>query len=344
MLIIKKTIDTLTHIVVGAVTGDVLLGKKLGKRAMLLGALAGSIPDLDFISAFWNDTASNLLAHRGFTHSLLFDLLATIAFALLAEHYHRQHRIGYQKWILFFALQISIHLFIDLFNSYGVGLLEPFSHVRLSFNALFVADPFFSVWPFVSFIALLMVKPQMRKRVFWQRFGLIGSGVYLFYCSFNKLVIDGDVKSILSKQQVSYDSYFTTPTPLNNWLWFVAVKSDSGFHVGYRSVFDNRPQISLHYFPKNDSLLKQVSDQEEMQHLIRFSQGYYTVEKWSDTLVFNDLRFGQMIGWYDPNEKFVFHYYLEKSGEDNKLVVQRGRFAKWNWQTTMSLLDRIRGN
>jgi len=24
-----------------------------------------------------------------------------------------------------------------------------------------------------------------------------------------------------------------------------------------------------------------------------FSQGYYTVEKWKDTLVFNDLRFGQ---------------------------------------------------
>ena len=47
---------------------------------MFLGALAQSIPDLDFIAAFWKDTASNLLAHRGFTHSILFAIMATFFF------------------------------------------------------------------------------------------------------------------------------------------------------------------------------------------------------------------------------------------------------------------------
>ena len=311
---------------------------------MLLGALAQSIPDIDFISSFWNETPTYLLAHRGFTHSLLFDLLGTIAFALLAEHYHKQHRVGYGTWILFFGLQISIHLFIDLFNSYGTGLLEPFSHARLSFNALFVADPFFSVFAFISFLALLILKPRVHKRIFWQRFGLIGSSVYLLYASFNKLKIDNDVKRILATQNVIYKEYFTTPTPLNNWLWYIVAKNDQGFYVGYHSVFDKKQEISFRFFSKNDSLLRQISDQEELQHLKRFSQGYYTVEKWSDTLVFNDLRFGQMIGWYNPNEKFVFHYYLQKRDGDNKLVVQRGRFAKWDWQTTRSLINRIEGN
>jgi inner membrane protein len=89
--------------------------------------------------------------------------------------------------------------------------------------------------------------------------------------------------------------------------------------------------------------LQPVTNHEEVQHLLRFSQGYYTVEKWHDTLVFNDLRFGQMVGWHDPHEKFVFHYFLQHGDRDNRLVVQRGRFAKWNWATTKSLLNRIAG-
>lgn len=311
---------------------------------MLLGALAQSVPDIDFIASFWSDMPSYLLAHRGFTHSLLFDLLATVAFALLAEHYQRQHGIGYRKWILFFAVQISIHLFIDLFNSYGVGLFEPFSHIRVSFDALFVADPFFSFWPVLAFVVLLVMKSGIHKRIFWQRFALIGSSAYLLYCVYNKLKVDNDVKKIMAAQHVSYSQYFTTPTPLNNWLWYVVAKKDSGFYVGFHSVFDKKKRISFQYFSKRDSLLQQVANQEELQHLVRFSKGYYTVEQWSDTLVFNDLRFGQIIGWYDANEKFVFHYFLQKSDKDNKLVVQRGRFAKWNRQTTQSLIRRIKGN
>lgn len=310
---------------------------------MFLGALAQSIPDVDFISSFWNDTASNLLAHRGFTHSLLFGALATISFALLAEHLHKAHRVGYHKWILFFGLQISAHLFIDLFNSYGMGLLEPFSHHRFSFNAMFVADPFFSVWPGIAFVALLVLKPRFPKRTFWWKLGVVPCILYLFYCSINKLKIDHDVKGILSKQNISYQDYFTTPTPLNNWLWYVVARTDSGFYVGFRSVFDKKDQISFRYFPQNKYLLQSESRHEELQHLIRFSQGYYTVELWHDRLVFNDLRFGQIIGWSNPEGKFVFHYFLQHP-DDNKLVVQRGRFAGWTWQTTQSLFKRIAGN
>jgi len=80
-----------------------------------------------------------------------------------------------------------------------------------------------------------------------------------------------------------------------------------------------------------------------VQDLIRFSQGFYTIENWGDTLVFNDLRFGQIIGWHDPKERFVFHYFLQLP-DANTLVIQRGRFAKWNWETTRSLIRRMRGN
>ena len=339
-----RTIDSLTHIAAGAIIGDVLLGKKLGKRAMLLGALAQSIPDLDFLASFWSNASTYMLAHRGFTHSILFAVLTTVGFGLLAEHYHKQHRVGYQKWILFFGTQMAVHLFIDVFNAYGMGLWEPFSHARISLDALFVVDPFFSIGLGISCIVLLVLKPRIQRRIFWQSFGLLLPSLYLVYCVYNKFKIDRAVKQALISENIRAESYFTTPAPLNNWLWYTVAKSEGGFYVGYRSVFDRTEKIDFTFFPQGNYLLGPVSDKEELQHLVRFSRGYYTVEKWNDTIVFNDLRFGQVAGWYDPRGKFVFHYYLGQKSNDNKLAVQRGRFSKWNATTIKSLVNRIEGN
>lgn len=335
--------DSLTHIALGACMGDAFAGKTLGKKAMIWGALAQSVPDIDFVASFWMDTPSALLAHRGFTHSFLFCFLITPIFALLAERFHRPHNIRLGRWILFFGGVIFIHIFIDAFNNYGAGWLEPFSHERISFNAIYVADPFFSVWPGLSLIALVMLSRYSPKRKQWWRFGLLLPFFYLLYCLVNKYTIDKQVRTALRVQHISYTQNFTTPAPLQNWLWFVVAGNDSGFHVGFRSLFDKDPQMHFEYFPKNDSLLKSVSNHETLQKLIRFSKGFYTVEYYRDTLVFNDLRFGQIIGWKDPKEKFVFHYYLQHP-QDNKLVVQRGRFAKWDWEVAKSLWERIKGN
>ncbi|HLP38350.1 metal-dependent hydrolase, partial [Lacibacter sp.] len=64
--------DSITHIALGACIGEAFFEKGFGKKAMLWGALAQSIPDIDFVASFWMGTADDLLAHRGFTHSLLF--------------------------------------------------------------------------------------------------------------------------------------------------------------------------------------------------------------------------------------------------------------------------------
>ncbi|MBC7424297.1 MAG: metal-dependent hydrolase [Ferruginibacter sp.] len=335
--------DSLTHIAIGACMGEAFAGKTVGKKAMLWGALAQSIPDVDFTASFWMDTTSNLLAHRGFTHSLLFCALITPLMALLAERLHRPHNIRLWKWLLFFGAAIFFHIFIDAFNNYGVGWFEPFSHRRISFNAIYVADPFFSVWPGMACIALIYLNKRNKHRKKWWVMGLAVSTLYLAYCLFNKSSIDMQVQYALNKQQIKYSRYFTTPAPFQNWLWYVVAGTDSGYHVGFRSVFDTKKEIDFQYFPRKDSLLQPYKDHKEVQQLIRFSQQFYTVQKWSDTLVFNDLRFGHVIGWQTPSQKFAFHYFLQPPG-NNTLVVQRGRFEGWNWQTVKSLLQRIAGN
>jgi inner membrane protein len=310
---------------------------------MFWGVLAQSIPDIDFIASTWLNTPENLLTLRGFTHSILFELIIVPVFALSADKIHRPHNIKFKTWLLFFAAEVFLHLFLDAFNNYGVGWFEPFSHVRFSFNTIYVADPFFSVWAGIAFLMLVISDKHSNKRKFWWRFGIIIPFLYLGYCSINKIKINKDVKEILSAQHIPHERYFTTPAPLQNWLWYVVAGNDTGYYVGYRSVFDSKKQMHFEYFRRNDSLLNSISDHEDLQKLIRFSQQFYTIEKYSDTLVFNDLRFGQIIGWEDPKEKFAFHYYLQHP-QDNKLVVQRGRFAKWDWSVIKTMLRRISGD
>ena len=335
--------DSLTHIALGACMGEAFAGKQLGKRAMFLGAVAQSVPDIDFVSSFWTSTSENLLSHRGFTHSFLFVLLITPLLAFLAERWHRPHDISFKKWITFFAVQAFIHLFLDGMNAYGVGWFEPFSHYRVSYNWIFVADPFYSVWLGVAFVVLLILKRNHPKRSWWIRFGVGMSTIYLLYCGLNKIKIDHDVRDVFRKQHISYKNYFTTPTPLNNWLWYVVAANDSGYNIGYLSLFDRERKIDFHFIPRNGSLLEPVKDHKDLQKLIRFSKGFYSVQKWNDTLVFNDLRFGQMIGWKDPSARFVFHYFLQHPA-DNRFVIQRGRFTGWDMDAFKALLRRIRGN
>lgn len=335
--------DSITHIALGACVGEAFFGRGFGKKAMLWGALAQSAPDIDFLGALWLSTDENLLAHRGFTHSITFALMISPVLALVAEKIHRPHNIRFSKWLIFFLTEVFLHLFIDGFNNYGVGWLEPFSHHRFSFNAIYVADPLFSVWSGLAIVMLFGLHSYHPRRRFWWRFGVFIPLVYLGLCTMNKININKDVKDILQQQHISYTRYFTTPAPFTNMLWYVVAGNDTGYHVGFRSVLDTKKQIDLSYFPRNDSLLKPVADHEEVQHLIRFSQQFYTTELWGDTLVFDDLRFGQMMGWQNPKGKFVFHYILNHP-EDNTLVVQRGRFSGWSENVIRGYIKRIGGN
>lgn len=334
--------DSLTHIAIGACLGEAFAGKTVGKKAMLWGIVAHSIPDIDVIAAAWLSNTQDLLAHRGFTHSILFVLIFSPIFAFFANRWHKPYNISFLKWTAFFLVAIGGHIFIDAFNNYGTGWFEPFSHYRVSFNAVYVFDPLVSIWSVIALFVLLITKKGNKIRSTFWKFGLVLTSLYLFYASINKLIIDKSFRNELKLNHISYNKYFTTPAPLQNWLWFVVAGDEKGYYVGYKSVFHPAKVDELTYFPKNDSLLNNYSADVDIINLKRFSQGFYTASYYTDTLVFNDLRFGQEAGWYNPQGKFAFHYYLNE-GADNTLVVQRGRFAKWDWNASKAFWNKIKG-
>jgi inner membrane protein len=334
-------LDSITHIVLGACIGEIILDKNAGRKAMLWGALAQSVPDIDFIAGMWMPVSTELLAHRGITHSFLFGGAISFFLALIAARWHKAEPISLRKWFFFFLIEIGCHLFLDACNNYGIGWFEPFSSTRISFNVIYVADPLFSILPVIAFCFLVFLKTDHKHRLKWARAGVFTAFLYLSFAFVNKSSIDKSVRKFVASTESKPRSYFTTPTLLNNILWFVVVEDSLGYQIGYRSIFDKSDSLDLHHVEKNDHLLKPIGDHMEVMELKKFSQGFYTVENWGDTLVFNDLRFGQTNGWQNPNSRFAFHYYLSHPN-DNDLIVQRGRFAGFNPNSAMIMFKRMK--
>ncbi len=334
--------DSLTHIAVGACIGELVAGKRLGKKAMVIGALAQSIPDADFVTSWWMTVPSDLLAHRGFTHSILFLLLISPILGWCSQKVFPKIGIDRLGWAFIWGIQIFMHLFLDIFNVYGTGLFEPFSHYRVSLNTFFVLDPLFSLWPIMALAALSILKSTYagRSKIIVAALGM--SGLYMVNSVYHKLYIDRAVTKSFELQHLHVERYFTTPTALNNILWYIVAQTDSGYYVGYRSVLDRQPLINYRSVAAQHELLNGIADTTAIGQLKRFSQGYYVASKYNDTLVFNDLRFGEMTAGLQPDPRFSFYYYLQPR-LSNDVIIQRGRFCGWDRHVVAAFVQRIMG-
>jgi inner membrane protein len=335
-------LDTLTHTAIGICTGHLIAGKQLGRKAMLFGAIANNLPDIDVIANLWASDTRVLLLHRGITHSFLANIILTLLLALCFERWYSKYGVSRKKWLLLFGSGLALHLFTDALTSYGTGWFEPFSQARISFNTIFILDPFFSLPLLLSAIVAVFLKPGSPAGIKWCKFGLIISFVYLSFTIVNKLYVNSVVEKNLRAQQINYSDYLATPTPLNNFLWYIVAKNGNGFDIGYYSIFDETNDISFRHLPKNDSLLNFPCDTEAVKDLLRFSKGYCCFRLENDTVILSDMRFGQIGGWYKPDAEFVFNFKLAVNCY-NKDALQKGRFESFDNDAIPQLIRRIKG-
>jgi inner membrane protein len=334
--------DSLTHTVLGACMGEAIAGRQIGKKAMLIGALVHNLPDIDVIYNFFTTQATSLLTHRGVTHSIFFNLLTTIFLAWLFQKVIKNEAVSQKKWLFLVGSGLFTHITIDAFTTYGTGWFEPFSHERVSFNSIFILDPFLLFSLLVPALALTLFKLKSETRTRWANTGLVISGLYLLICLINKAIVDTAVRKDFAKQAISYDEYMTTPTPLNNMLYYVVARKQDLYHIGYYSVFDKGQNIDYEKVKRNDSLLLTYKNSDEIKKLIRFSKGYYSVHKDDSSLIFSDVRFGQLGGWAEKNTPFVFNFNIERI-TSNRVALQQGRFKSFHPDVLSKLVKRIKG-
>ncbi|WP_339627013.1 metal-dependent hydrolase [uncultured Winogradskyella sp.] len=331
--------DSLTQIVLGAAVGEAVLGKKVGNRAALYGAIAGTIPDLDIFASYFTDTVTALAIHRGFTHSILFALLSAPIFGWLISRYDNYK--SFKGWTLLFFLALVTHPILDAHTTWGTQLFWPLD-IRLAFKTIFVVDPLYTV-PFLIFLILaLFQKRRTKKRRIYNTLGLTLSTFYLSLTVIFKGVAYKKFEDTLSAQNIDYIKLDTRPSPLNTILWNANIETKTDYLLADYSFFDTQA-IAFTSYPKNHHLLGNLINNEKVKRMINISKGWFTITRINGELYFNDLRFG-LLNTTPGAEDFVFQYKIEVDASDNPHFIEKEKGKQDAKQLMFSLWERIKGN
>ncbi|MBO2544255.1 metal-dependent hydrolase [Salegentibacter sp. BDJ18] len=334
--------DSLTQIVLGAAVGEAVLGKKVGNKAMLYGAIAGTIPDLDTFASAFTDTITAIEIHRGFTHSIVFSILFAPIFGWLISKIEKKSIATWQNWSWLMFWGFFTHPLLDSHTTWGTQLFWPLE-VRLAYKNIFVIDPLYTL-PFLVFLILAMRQAKgTKKRRKLNNLGLLISSIYLLVITpALKLYTFDKFTEALENQDIAYYKIETKPAPLNAVLWSANVEVDDAYLIGNYSIFDTKP-IEFVEHPKNHQLLGDWIEKRNVKRLIDISEGWYTISERDGEIYFNDLRFGTLSPIARADADFAFSYKLiEENGEIKAIETEKTRRdAK---ELLSQLGNRILGN
>ena len=334
--------DSLTQIVLGAAVAEVCLGKKAGNHAMLWGAIAGTIPDLDVLSQFFVDDIRANELHRGFSHSIVFILLMSPLLGYLLQRlYKNKFHTSFGDWTNLSFWCLFTHPMLDAHTTWGTQLFWPFD-LRVAYKNINVVDPIYTL-PFLVLVAIALFlsrKRVLRRKLVWAGIGI--STCYMVYTIGIKLYVDQKIKGELAENNIEYHRYTSQPTFLNSILWYSLAETDSAYFVGYYSLLDKKEHIDFQKYSKDSELRRELGNEKDIQRLMKISQGWFLLFKNEEQISFKDLRFGQMGFEADP-EQIVFAYTI-KQGPNGLITKQEDPEVKDPGIVIQALFDRIRGN
>lgn len=333
--------DSLTQIVLGGAVGEVILGKKIGNKAILWGAIAGTIPDLDTIPGYFLDTVDRLDIHRGFSHSMVFAILSAPLFGWLASKIHAKQSASVWDWTQLFFWCIFTHSLLDIFTTWGTQLFWPLEW-RLAIQSVFVIDPFYTVPFLIALIILMFLNKSSQRRRSINRFALIFSSLYLGWSVCAKFIANEVFEDHIQSQSLDYIQFESRPAPFSTFLWTANIETEDHFYITYYSLFDQDKNLLMKKVAKNHELLYPYRNNESLEKLIQLTKGYYTVEESKEGLVLNDLRFGLSKGFMDEAGQFVFRYEI-KRGASGLEIEQMPNDMREMREMMPSLMDRIIG-
>ena len=335
--------DSLTQIVLGAAVAEVVAGKKLDNKALLWGAIGGTIPDLDVIGAFFMGEVEYVNFHRGFSHSLIFGFLMGPLLGWLLSKSPWSQGQSFKLWSQLFFWTIFTHPLLDIFTSYGTQIFLPFSDYRVELNTIFIIDPAYTLPMLVALIIVMFYRRESRKRRKAVFVGMVFSHAYLLFTILNKYaIVEPAIKAEMVKQNLPVERYQTIPAPFQNFLWQAIIKTPEGYYAGYfnpwRAVV---PFDTFLFFERDLDSEQELEAYGPYQGLRRFSRDYHWLVKINDnSYIYNDMRFSTAKGWLEKEADFVFSFKLTTDGE--RMSVGRNTpSTRFEWKDLSRMFNRI---
>lgn len=335
--------DSLSQILLGAATGELVAGKRAGNKALLWGAICGTIPDLDVLAQNFLHPVDALAFHRGMTHSIVFSIILAPLMGYLIKWIHPKNEATRCDWTFLAFIALFTHPLLDCFTTWGTQLFWPFSDYRVAIKSIFVIDPLYTLPLLITTIWLAFLRKDSAKRRKLNFIGLSISSFYLLITLFLKGQANGVFEQSYEKQGIAVNRYESKPSPLNTILWSSTLETDSAYYIGHYSFLDQDKEVRFFPFQKNHELLGTFAEHPKVQKLLKISDGWFTVEPAkNDGIIINDLRFGQRDGWERGEGKFVFSYHIYSANDEVKIEEVEKDFGEGK-RMLEGLINRVRG-
>ena len=293
--------DSVTQIALGSAVGHAVLGRQIGRRAILWGAVLGTLPDLDVLLPAAHDAAA-FTEHRGFSHSLLVMALATPVLVWLIRRIHPDTAHLRGRWYALVYLVLATHALLDAFTVYGTQLFWPLSHYPISGSAIFIIDPLYTL-PLLVGVGVALFARDVDRGMRANTVGLVLSCLYLAWACGAKWHTERVVHHYLAQEGIPHERVLTTPGAFNTLIWRIVVMDGDTYLEGFYSLIDGHPAPTFTRHTHSPDLLAELKNLPHVARLRQFTHGYYRVQEQDGLLIFSDLRMGM-------REVYVFRFAL----------------------------------
>ncbi len=202
--------DPVTQGLLGAAASQAVLGKRLGKRAAVLGALSGMAADLDVLIRSGHDPLMAWEYHRNFTHSLAFVPIGGVLCAL-PFLVRKAARVDARAIVMACMLGYGTHGLLDAFTSYGTMLYWPLSRARVAWHGVAIIDPIYTVA-----LAIGVWFSWRRGTVRPARWALLVTSLYLGFGLVQRQRAEQAVRKVADEH---IDTVVVMPTIGTNVVW-----------------------------------------------------------------------------------------------------------------------------
>ncbi len=263
--------DTGTHIAMGVALGGLAMADPVvashpaTHSAVVIGVIAGSlIPDVDTVLKFRNN-AVYIRNHRGITHSIpaviLWPLLLTL---ILTWFYPDASTLHLWGWIFF---SVFLHVFVDIFNSYGTQALRPFSKEWVALSVINTFDPIIFGMHLVAFVAWWMTGNPVPV--------MLTLAVILVFYYLLRFAVKHAVLRSVKHTLPDTTEVFIAPT-MSFFQWRIAASTKDAHYVGRAygrsiTIYDKFDRLPL---PTEEKVVKIAMTDSNMRAFTSFSPTY----------------------------------------------------------------------
>jgi inner membrane protein len=327
--------DSLSQLVLGAALAAACAPARHRRKALLLGAALGTLPDLDVLIDY-GDAVSNMTMHRGFSHSLF--VLPGVALLLWVALRAAWAPVREAPWAWWWAIALPLltHPLLDAFTVYGTQLFWPLTTPPVVGGSVFIIDPMFTLPLLTGVIVAAFAGASLRggRAVTWS---LALSTAYLGWSLVAQQRVDAIAADSLRNTPHAEAPRLVIAMPFTTLLYRVVVMTPDGFLESERSLWADRGAMRWREHRDDRAAWRAVEHLPAARQLQWFNRGFMKAERRDGDVVLTDLRMGA-----EPD--YTFRFAVARWDGVGAAVAIPPVQKEWPWEAARGLAtlwDRI---